>query len=457
MITRIEAMNFRCLRQISQALHPFHVLVGPNASGKSTFLDVVAFLARLLADGLEPAVQERSQSLYDLVWGRKAGRFELAVEANIPEEHQPPWDAPEYERIRYELAVGIDGKSGELAILQEQLALGPWVSNGDRPDTGSGEPLSTLFTSESSREWKTLIHRLRPRKLDVTPEQHVDERGQRSDADYWLEARHTPKKAIFDQLPVDHFPASTWLAESVSRGVNQVELDSRALRRPSPPGKGIRLAADGSNLPWVVTNLQENASSAFADWVAHLRTGLPDLDAIRVVERLEDKHRYLLLRYHGGLEVPSWILSDGTLRLLALTALAYTPHAKPICLIEEPENSIHPLNIETVMQSLRSVYDGQVLVATHSPILLAMTDVSDILVFAESQPESLYRPVLREAQNDAATLVCQAMNHAHCDGTNRPRQSVRIRPSAKACWPRTNVCRMIPCSGRPTYGLSLWR
>ena len=46
MITLIEALNYRCLRYISRPLKPFHVLVGPNASGKTTFLDVVAFFAR---------------------------------------------------------------------------------------------------------------------------------------------------------------------------------------------------------------------------------------------------------------------------------------------------------------------------------------------------------------------------------------------------------------------------
>lgn len=39
MITLIEALNYRCLRYISRPLESFHVLVGPNASGKTTFLD----------------------------------------------------------------------------------------------------------------------------------------------------------------------------------------------------------------------------------------------------------------------------------------------------------------------------------------------------------------------------------------------------------------------------------
>ena len=43
-VTRIEALGFRSLRYVSQRLGPFRVLVGPNASGKSAFLDVPCFL-----------------------------------------------------------------------------------------------------------------------------------------------------------------------------------------------------------------------------------------------------------------------------------------------------------------------------------------------------------------------------------------------------------------------------
>ena len=40
---------------------------------------------------------------------------------------------------------------------------------------------------------------------------------------------------------------------------------------------------------------------------------------------------------------------------------------------EEPENGIHPRAIETVVQSLSMLYDSQVWVSTHSPIVLAHT------------------------------------------------------------------------------------
>jgi hypothetical protein len=37
------------------------------------------------------------------------------------------------------------------------------------------------------------------------------------------------------------------------------------------------------------------------EWIAHLRTALPDLQTIRTKERPEDRHRYLILDYQSGL------------------------------------------------------------------------------------------------------------------------------------------------------------
>lgn len=72
MIRRIQALNYRCLRYADVTLDRFHVLVGPNASGKSTLLDVVAFLGDVVSEGLVEAVEKRTRNFQDLVWKRPA-------------------------------------------------------------------------------------------------------------------------------------------------------------------------------------------------------------------------------------------------------------------------------------------------------------------------------------------------------------------------------------------------
>ena len=121
----------------------------------------------------------------------------------------------------------------------------------------------------------------------------------------------------------------------------------------------------------------------FRAWLEHVRTALEDIQDIDTIELPENKHRYLVIEYANGARVPSWLASDGTLRLLTLTIPAYLHDLEGTFLIEEPENGIHPRAIETVLQSLSSIYRSQVLVATHSPVALNMLEPRDVLCFAK--------------------------------------------------------------------------
>jgi predicted ATPase len=165
-------------------------------------------------------------------------------------------------------------------------------------------------------------------------------------------------------------------------GVQHLNLRSEEMRRPSPPLKRTGFLPDGSNLPHVIARLKGD-KPGYRSWIEHIRTALP-IEDIKVITKPEDKSRYLVARYKTGVSVPSWHLSDGTLRLLALTALAYQPDNTGVYFIEEPENGIHPQAVETVFQSLSSVYDGQVLVATHSPVLVAQIEPRQLLCFSKT-------------------------------------------------------------------------
>lgn len=406
MITTVEALNFRCLRYVSRPLGRFHVLVGPNASGKTTFLDVVAFLGNLVSDGLDSAVEQRTKNFQDLLWqrggasdlaqplrgedlageGTSAGRFELAIEAAIPSDLRAKLRGGR-DTVRYEVAMGIDPRTGEVGLSAERVLLKPAA----RPQPGQkllfpsqAKPPSSVLTvtGRGSRAGtRTVINKV-PGGNDNFYSEVYSASGKG-----WAPAfRLGPHKSALGNLPEDEskFPVSTWLKRLLAEGVQQFMLNSLLIRRPSPPGQVRGFKPDGSNLPWVVERLRRDYPERFGQWIAHVRTALSDLEGIRTIERSDDKHRYLVLRYSGGLEIPSWVASDGTLRMLALTVPAYLPELRGIYLIEEPENGLHPSAAETVFQSLSSVYDAQILTATHSPVILGLADASAVLCFAKT-------------------------------------------------------------------------
>ena len=148
MIRRIQALNYRCLRYVDVRLDRFHVLVGPNASGKSTLLDVVTFLGDMLSSGLESAVEKRTRNFQDLVWGRprKDLGFELAVEFDIPKDagKQLPRER-KFRTFRYEIAIK-GGRNG-IRIDSERALLMPHESHRPRQEP---EPLRFPDPPEAS-------------------------------------------------------------------------------------------------------------------------------------------------------------------------------------------------------------------------------------------------------------------------------------------------------------------
>ncbi len=414
MISQIEALNFRCLRYIHQALGPFHVLVGPNASGKTTFLEVIAFLGRLVSDGLEAAVSERTQNFQDLVWGRSGDSFQLAIEAKIPDERHDllGHQKQRYDTIRYEVEIGLGNETREVAILAEKAAftLSHWLSI-DQKSLFPMPPVppadNTILIPKGARTSRTILNKV-PGGNDNFYSEVYQESGKG-----WAPAfKLGPRKSALGNLPADEskFPVATWLKDLLAVGVQPFVLNSLLIRKASPPGQVKGFKPDGSNLPWVIDDLQRKAPNRFQDWIAHLQTALPDLETIRTVEREDDKHRYLVLCYRGGLEVPSWVASDGTLRLLALTLVAYLPDLKGVYLIEEPENGIHPRAVETMFQSLSSAYNAQILLATHSPVILSIARADQVLCFAKSEGATdivsgSQHPALREWRGETNLSV----------------------------------------------------
>ena len=163
--------------------------------------------------------------------------------------------------------------------------------------------------------------------------------------------------------------------------VQSLQLDIGKLRQASSPdgGDGSRLANDGSNLPRVLERLQSDPKE-WTRWLEFVRMALPELEDVRIVHREDDRHKYLMVK-HAGVEVPSWGVSEGTLRLLALTVVAHLQSHPLAYLLEEPENGIHPMAVEYAYQALAAVRGAQVFVASHSPTLLRCVEIDQVLCF----------------------------------------------------------------------------
>lgn len=393
MIARIEALNYRCFQHVAQELRPFNVLVGPNASGKSTFLDVLRLLQDFLNTGLEHAVligadphrpRGRARRIEELFFQGRGDRFELAVELDLPRRFLESEAPDACHRARYEVAFG-RAESGELSVWAENFVLktltpelgadggraqGPW-------ETPTGRTILSAWTKHPAPPMVTWTGPGGPRPQTFESEMQ----------EWFGKFKLKPGKSALASLPEDteKFPIALWVRNVLQGGVHSLALDVEALRRPCSPTLPTTLLSDGSNLPRVVQKLRQDHPDRFKDWIAHVQTVLPDLKTIDVIEQEHDRHTYLRLHHTSGDPVPAWLISDGTLRMLALTILPYILVRDSIYLIEEPENGVHPQAIESVLDALSSVYDNQVLLATHSPMLMSRAELKDLLCFRRGE------------------------------------------------------------------------
>lgn len=399
MLSSITVKGYRALRYAEVPLEPMQILVGPNGSGKSTFFDVLLFVRDLLNHGVEVAVlgderlrvESRAADLRDLTWLRQGEQVEIVIMADLPEALRSPDgddSGSRYNQCRYEIAIR-DDEGPKIVSETFYLVKSNGTANG--PEV-VGSRQGTLFPApqappetivlghrkQAPARWRTVV-----RKQWETGNDYFN-----SETTGWkIQYSIGPLKSSLAGLPEDpeKFPVARWFRSLIQEGVQRLMLNAEALRRPAKRTDPRVFLPDGSNLPWVVHRLEQENPKAHARWVDHIQTALPDIENVTTVERPEDRARYIVVKYDGGLEAPAWTVSDGTLRLLALTLVAYVPAEGGIILVEEPENGMHPQAVETVFQSLSSVYDQQVFCASHSPVLLSLAKPSQLLCFAKSE------------------------------------------------------------------------
>ena len=367
----IQARNYRSLQHVDLRFDGnFYVLVGPNGSGKSTLLDAIAFLTDYVQQGLERAVGNRTRNFQDLVWGRpaKSPSFELAAEFALGAQ-----------ALRYELRVGESGAG--VRVVHENGYLAHLT-----PEEFSASARSSSIVQTSGRKPLQIFGR--DGSGDLTwfrsennggDEVQVDHGGDGSSAIGLLSMLHG---LSFGGKGKMDFSVSVRITDTLKRGgVQCLQLDNRKLRQASRSNgdDGSRLADDGGNLPRVLERLKSDPEE-WRRWLEFVRFALPELEEIRIVHREDDRHDYLMVK-RAGVEVPSWGVSEGTLRLFALTVIAHLRAFPLAYLLEEPENGIHPLALEFAYQALSAVYGAQVFIASHSPTLLRCVEIDQVLCF----------------------------------------------------------------------------
>lgn len=384
MITRIEAHRYRCFENIGIDIPRYAVLVGANSAGKTTLLDI----PRLVGDCLrqrnitnaflqkQQGRNPRCSNLKELIFCTSGQEFFIAIETVLPEQlmgklinGQPESKKDEAhwpKTMRYELRLEIFNER-QIQVKNEYLF---WFSSKNQP-TRDG---ARLYGENPHRDWRFVIRREYGRDAQFRVETQMRANPRQTKVEPFMLAL---PRVQFESK--EDFPAASWLYDLLAHNYLFYQPELETLQAASPPGLSDVLLPSAANLPHLALALHNHDSSRFDRWQEHVKTALPNIERIELKEREEDHHVFFRIFYRGGYQITSSGLSEGTLRILALTILPYLNNLPAIVFFEEPENGIHPRAIESVLQSLSSAYDSQILISSHSPVVLANSKLSQIL------------------------------------------------------------------------------
>ena len=169
-----------------------------------------------------------------------------------------------------------------------------------------------------------------------------------------------------DFLRVEPAGAPEWPALRAGLAtVRGYALEHEAMTRPCPPGDGAELTADGGNLAAVLVQLREHTPAVFSS----LEAGLAPSGGLTFGLRLAE----------GGELLGAEELSQGTLYVVALLALAFDPDPPRILCLEEVDRGVHPRMFREVRDVLYRLSHPpadagragvQVIATTHSPYFI---------------------------------------------------------------------------------------
>jgi len=342
MLTKLHVTKFKSLADVAIELPRLTVLFGPNAAGKSNVLDAMQALSRIgtlrtLSDALAEPIRGYPIEAFSFpvgglqeLLGSKSARFHLEANLTVGRDS-----------YRYRIEVEIEPGSGRLSATDEYLAqLG-----------AKGEPKG------------------RPAIEKVGSNLHIRRKSKPA------HPREEPVGLNHSILSDPRLGGVEYRALERTRqelsGWRTYYLDPRVAMRAAQPPSDVRdIGVLGGEIAPFLYRLRAEHLKHFQAISRALRSIVPSVEDLAV--DLDGRRGTLdILVRQAGVDYSSRIVSEGTLRVLALCAIAVNPWGGSLLAFEEPENGVHPRRLELIAQLLLSLaleQGRQVVVTTHSPL-----------------------------------------------------------------------------------------
>ena len=389
MLKRIKIQRYKSLVDLELSLTPLSVLVGPNASGKSNFLDALQLLSRMatcqtLEDAFDPPY--RGHPLESFTFGDEGIKTLL-----------------EKERVSFSIEIDVQLSTAVIDSVNQRIQKIRETAEKDAQNVDNPVSRRSLPVREKDLRYRIKIEMipklgilrvadeyLAALSADGKPKQnrrpflermgnrlHLRMEGQSHPLYY---ERYLDFSILSRSHYPPHYPHLTAMQQELTNWLTFYLEPREQMRLPNPVKAVHDIGPMGEDLAAFLNTLKARNKRQFESVEKSLHTMIPSITGIDVsVNELGEVELDL---HEGGKRISARVLSEGTLRILGLLALVGAEEPPALIGFEEPENGIHPRRIQRIARFLETrmiLEDIQFIVTTHSSLL------PDLI-----PPESLY-------------------------------------------------------------------
>jgi predicted ATPase len=356
LLSSLALKNFKAVRNSGAVkLTPLTVLIGNNGSGKSSLIEGLETYQETVTHGLDAAMERWLG--FEHIWNKRARHHRK----NIGAEDET-YENPMVFALRGHISRGS-------FTVHLEISADPGI-NGVRIEREVIKLPGDLLVRRDRRGHATISRGPEPERQELF---------------------HP-----FESATQREFGAivSSWQFLSFDPG--RMGMPIRQTMAPAP----CKLQRDGSNLGQYLWEIRQQDLAAFEGILEALRFVLPFSADIQPRVTQEIERLVHLQMTEADFKVPGWLLSTGTLRVLAILAVLRHPHPPPLLVVEEIENGLDPRTLQLVVEEIRGAISSgttQIIATTHSPYLLDLLDLSHLVLTERVDDEPRFtRPADRE-------------------------------------------------------------
>ena len=368
-INRIKAENFKSYKKVDVKLNNLNFIIGGNASGKSNYVNILKFFNDIIYYGLDDAIllQGGIKYLFNSN-SRKNSSILLYFEIDLEEEEKSIFRIFSSEKnlflpnmLKYTLKIKPNEK-GE----------GYKVSN---------EKIEIKF--EQLKKEKEKVYEINSFNLNVNKDSNgkiVDNFNNKINSEEFLTLNYIVRFIKTGGNLLYNFFSAFSIFYRYDSKIKIYNFDVNLLKSPSSIVARSELEENGSNLVNIIQQLLKNKSKK-EKLNKLIKMILPFIDDIKIENNVNKSVFFKVKESYNKKEFPSYMLSDGTVNILAVIIALYFQDDNDIIVLEEPERNIHPKLLSTLVNILSDVSQKkQIFVTTHNPFIVKEAKLEDIIL-----------------------------------------------------------------------------